>query len=665
MKQFLISIICLVICSATFAQTPQSFQYQAVVRDAGGAAIVNHAVLFRISIISGTTTGTVEYIETHNTTTNSYGVVTLSIGSGTIVSGVFSNIAWSSAPHFMKVEADPNGGGYIDMGTSQLLGVPYAMYAEEAGNAGDTLWGLFGNNIYNKNNGNVGVGTNTPSGRMVIQGSSTAAPTDPLFEIKNAIGQQIMVVYNDSVHFFITDAANPSNRGGFAVSGRSNAKGPTNDYLKVRPDSTRIWTGDTVTGFGVKNIGTTSKTSYLQLTPKNYFIGHEAGKSITLLGEYNSFIGYQSGYKNTIGDKNYFIGYRSGYNNVSGFSNVFMGDSTGFNNSSGNKNIFIGNQAGISNISGYSNIFIGQQSGFSNNTGFYNIFIGTEAGTDNLDGFHNAFVGYQCGFQNTSGWGNSFYGGFAGYDNLSGNENVFIGISSGVNNTDGDQNVYVGKEAAHDNSNGSRNVFLGYRAGYSEVSNDRLYIESSNANSSGALIYGEFDNNKLRVNNYLGVGRMAAVNQLEVQGDASKTTAGLWAANSDKRIKTDIQDIENSFETIMKLHPVIFKYTDEWKSRNPLIKDQYYYNFIAQEFKQVFPNSVKGSGEFIANDNEEILQVDPYNAYVVSIKAIQDLIIENQDLKKEIKDIYNKLNDLELAYKASVEKNKKDQSYNR
>ena len=89
MKQFLISIICLVICSATFAQTPQSFQYQAVVRDAGGAAIVNHAVLFRISIISGTTTGTVEYIETHNTTTNSYGVVTLSIGSGTIVSGVF------------------------------------------------------------------------------------------------------------------------------------------------------------------------------------------------------------------------------------------------------------------------------------------------------------------------------------------------------------------------------------------------------------------------------------------------------------------------------------------------------------------------------------------------------------------------------------------------
>ena len=101
----------------------------------------------------------------------------------------------------MKVEADPNGGGYIDMGTSQLLGVPYAMYAEEAGNAGDTLWGLFGNNIYNKNNGNVGVGTNTPSGRMVIQGSSTAAPTDPLFEIKNAIGQQIMVVYNDSVHF--------------------------------------------------------------------------------------------------------------------------------------------------------------------------------------------------------------------------------------------------------------------------------------------------------------------------------------------------------------------------------------------------------------------------------------------------------------------------------
>lgn len=144
----------------------------------------------------------------------------------------------------------------------------------------------------------------------------------------------------------------------------------------------------------------------------------------------------------------------------------------------------------------------------------------------------------------------------------------------------------------------------------------------------------------------LGVNRSPITNDLEVAGNASKATAGGWLANSDRRIKTDILDIDNSLEIIKQLRPVKFKYTAEWMKRNPSIKDQYYYNFIAQEYQQLFPESVQGSGEFIAGDKTEILQIDTYNAQIVSIKAIQEQqkIIETQqtqinDLKRELDEI--------------------------
>jgi len=147
-------------------------------------------------------------------------------------------------------------------------------------------------------------------------------------------------------------------------------------------------------------------------------------------------------------------------------------------------------------------------------------------------------------------------------------------------------------------------------------------------------------------NTRFGIGREPDANALEVSGNASKATAGEWLANSDIRIKTDIKDITDAKSLLMKLHPVKFRYTDEWRKRNPSINDHYYYNFIAQEFKEVFPNSVAGSGEYLDGDPEEILQIDTYNAGIITIKAVQELIKENNDLKKEIKVLYVELNEL-------------------
>jgi len=110
MKKITLAVFCAAISLLSLGQAPQSFQYQAVVRDAGGTALQNQAVNFQLSIISDSTNGPVEYVETHTgTLTNNFGIVTLSVGSGTTTDN-FAGINWGIAPHFIKVEADPTGG---------------------------------------------------------------------------------------------------------------------------------------------------------------------------------------------------------------------------------------------------------------------------------------------------------------------------------------------------------------------------------------------------------------------------------------------------------------------------------------------------------------------------------------------------------------------------
>lgn len=141
----------------------------------------------------------------------------------------------------------------------------------------------------------------------------------------------------------------------------------------------------------------------------------------------------------------------------------------------------------------------------------------------------------------------------------------------------------------------------------------------------------------------VGIQRSPSMNAFEVEGDASKSTAGDWLANSDRRIKTDVRKIDGSWKTLMALRPVKFKYTEEWRKRNPDIKNKYYYNFIAQEYAEVFPESAQGSGEYLDGDDQEILQIDTYNAQIVHLAATQKLINENQKLKEELASLQKQL----------------------
>jgi hypothetical protein len=130
MKRLTLSLFFLLFAHALFSQTAPGFNYQALVRDSEGKVAQNTSVQFRISIVIGNIQGPILYQETHQVTTDEYGQITLNIGTGSPVAGNFQNIDWADNATFLKVELDIQGGSnYELMGTTQLLSVPYALYA--------------------------------------------------------------------------------------------------------------------------------------------------------------------------------------------------------------------------------------------------------------------------------------------------------------------------------------------------------------------------------------------------------------------------------------------------------------------------------------------------------------------------------------------------------
>jgi hypothetical protein len=135
-QKTLLALTFLVVSNIVFAQAPNKMSYQAVIRDGSNALVQSQSVGMQISILQGSITGTAVYVETHSAATNSNGLVSIEIGGGAVTSGNFATIDWANGPFFVKTDTDPAGGtNYTITGTSQLLSVPYAMYAAASGSS--------------------------------------------------------------------------------------------------------------------------------------------------------------------------------------------------------------------------------------------------------------------------------------------------------------------------------------------------------------------------------------------------------------------------------------------------------------------------------------------------------------------------------------------------
>ncbi len=243
MKKIYSLLIAILFSSQLFAQAPNKMSYQAVIRNSSNNLVASKGIGMQVSILQGSVTGTAVYVERQNPTTNVNGLATIEIGTGTIVSGSFATINWANGPYFIKTETDINGGTtYSISGTSELMSVPYALFAANSapgpqglqgpqgiqgikgdsgargltgpqglqgvqgaqgiqgikgdsgarglagpqglqGINGDTAWALSGSVISNKNSGNVGIGTNAPQSKLSV-GTSSQFQVDSIGNLK-------------------------------------------------------------------------------------------------------------------------------------------------------------------------------------------------------------------------------------------------------------------------------------------------------------------------------------------------------------------------------------------------------------------------------------------------------------------------------------------------
>jgi hypothetical protein len=290
MKKFY-AILCLAIVSLTEfqAQAPQGFNYQATVRNSAGELIVKSNVYFKFNVIQGSQTAVPIFTETHYVPTDDLGQVNLVIGKGTPLAGTFSELDWSLGSYYLGIELSINGANnYVAMGTTQLLSVPYALYAENAGsstgslpngqNVGDILvWN--GNNWEVSSNQN-GESTPTVSTNPGLQYGATEAYSGGTIQSDNGYsitakglvwsldpdpGVSLNTKTNEgpgaqnfnSSIFNLSPISNYYYRA-YATNSRGTAYG--NTYNFTTQDQLPV-----VTTFEVTNIGTNSATSGLSI----------------------------------------------------------------------------------------------------------------------------------------------------------------------------------------------------------------------------------------------------------------------------------------------------------------------------------------------------------------------------------------------------------------
>lgn len=651
----------------SFAQAPaEGINYQAVARDANGNVLTS-PITVRTGILSNSPNGTLIYQETHSVTPNSFGLFNLVIGQGTQTGGTasgFAAIDWSTGPYFAKTEIN-TGGSFINMGTSQLWSVPYALYARSAGNsqtitAGTgigvvqngqvvtissnlSLDGLTDVNTAGAGNGQVlqfngtdwvpgtvtGGGTFNAGAGININGTTISAlDTDPANEFQNlSLSGQVLSISNGNS---VTLPSSPVYvaGAGIGITGTTISAldiSPTNEIqnLSITGNTLSISGGNSVTiptgttytaGSGINITGSTisavdiSATNEIQtLTLSGNTLSISGGNSVTL----------SSGGGGTLNDAYNFGGAGAGRTITAGSGSVTINGPAGNTGTTGIA--LLVNQAGSSTAA------IGAQvTGTGNainaaNTNAGNAFSTIQATTNSSTVTNSALFGQSSGAARgvtgevtaTATAGAAVYGNNLRTSGGSGVEgNGFNGVV-GITNYSLGYGVYGANNATGVSGTGSDLGIGTYGIGFNGV-----YGQTTNTTTGWA---GYFTAD-------LGV-------------DGTGYSAGGWVNASDKRLKSNITPIGGALQKISLLDGYRYTITTPVRVKDGSIQrvSREQFGVMAQELEKIFPEMVKEKALFSNTGDQTLYKTVDYIQLVpVLLEAVKELKAEVQTLKMEL-----------------------------
>ncbi len=555
-------ILLFVVANFTFAQT-NGINYKALLSD-GGNVLQNQPVDVKFTLFDSSANPV--YEETHSTVTDNNGIFSLQIGTGTVISGDFSSIDWQSSGISLKVEID-TGNGFEDFGTSALQFVPYAKYADTAGNvfSGDyndltnkpdfTGWDTDASDDFD---GDFSSLQNIPAGLSDGDDDThlTEAEVDAYVanngyltaEIDGDITNEIqnLQLVNDTLRI---TGANEVIFNGWDTNAGDDVHS-LNDLSDAINDGTSVFVGTgagyQITSDTLNNVGIGTRVMQEAITArKNVAIGYEALRD-NAIGTRNIAIGDRAIYKNTK-SYNTAVGFNALYENATGERNVALGKDAGHDNN-GSGNVFLGHRAGY-NETGNNKLYIANSDtttpliygDFSTNRvkiNGYLYIINSSRGNGKvlmsdssgkgtwrfvaLDDLNDAkvvntsyFIGFRAGASNTLNGNNNLGVGREALNMVNtGDDNIAIG-NYALKKSTGYRNVAIGVWALSNGTTTDGNVAVGYRAGYNTLGDNNVFL----GNGAG---YYESGSNKLYIDNSSTVYPLIygdfSLNQLTVNG---------------------------------------------------------------------------------------------------------------------------------------------------
>lgn len=655
--------------------------FQAQSFDEKGIGLPLKSISVKLAILKSSENGEIIYEEVHSTKTDNNGIFQVKIGSGDrISSNDFKSIDWSEMDHFIKISIDPNGGNnYISNFVTKFGVVPYALFAENASNIiksndngiltriiktnnNSINTGYFSGvstdfSLDNNNNGSntiIGIGSgfnlinkpNTTSGinniANVLIGTSAGGNLNANEYQSNGMNASLNTIIGE----FAGQNIGSNSISNILIGNEAGRFASGKDYGNkiegnIAIGNSAISYADLALGNVVIGISGFRNSKSIR---NNIAVGNNIASSMDA-GENNVFIGDGVSNLSKMGDNNVFLGYSSGQN-INSSRNIAIGysalkGSQNVTNNTGEGNVALGPESMFNNTSGSKNIAFGEISLFSNTTGSNNLAIGYSSLNNNSTGFQNIAIGNGALKANNTSQNNVAIGMNALSKSLS-SSNIGIGTDTFLKLTNGTNNLGIGDGVGKNIVNGFSNIILGsgsdtFSESTTNLSNSVIIGFNIKVNRDNSVFLGNSSTDKWLFGRTTieSEGYSFQVGTSSNNGNgAYLTNGGTWTNASSINLKENFQEIDGD-DLLRKITKLAI---NKWNYKGT---NEHHIGPFAEDFKELFKLGID-------EDDQHISTID---ASGIALRAIQELIIrndilrkENQFLKGEIEKIKDKIN---------------------